>query len=89
VSFDGRNLPPLKPGMKRDFFLYTAGYAKDGEPNTAYSKVVGPLPFRAMTQFPYAAPEHFPDDATHQQYLREFETRPGHLLIPPIAPAAP
>lgn len=87
VTFDGQNLPPVKPGMKRDFFLYTAGYAKDGEPNTAYSKVVGPLPFRAMSQYPYAAPEHFPDDAGHQQYLRDFETRPGHLLIPPVAPA--
>ncbi|HLY61264.1 MAG TPA: FG-GAP-like repeat-containing protein [Terriglobia bacterium] len=89
VSFDGQNLTALEPGMKRDFFLYTAGYAKDGEPNSAFSKVVGPLPFRAMSKFPYEAPEHFPDDAAHQEYLREFETRPGHLLIPPIAPALP
>ncbi|HEV2349441.1 MAG TPA: FG-GAP-like repeat-containing protein [Terriglobia bacterium] len=87
VRFDGQNLPPVKPGMKRDFFLYTAGYAKDGEPNTAYSKVVGPLPFRSMTQYPYSTPEHFPNDARHQEYLRQFETRPGHLLIPPMAPA--
>lgn len=89
VTFDGRKLPPCKPGMERDFFLYTAGYAKDGEPNSAFSKVVGPLPFRAMSKFPYAAPEHFPDDASHQEYLREFETRPGHLLIPPLTPAHP
>jgi hypothetical protein len=87
LQYDGRNLPPVKPGWKRDFFLYTAGYAKDGEPNTAYSKVVGPMPFRDMQKYPYGSPEHFPDDAVHQQYLREFQTRPGHLLIPPIAPA--
>ncbi len=87
VQYDGRGLPPVKPGWKRDFFLYTAGYAKDGEPNTAYSKVVGPMPFRDMRQYPYSSPVHYPDDAEHQKYLREFETRPGHLLIPPIAPA--
>jgi tetratricopeptide (TPR) repeat protein len=87
VTFSGRNLPPVKPGMKRDFYLYTAGYAKDGEPNTTFSEMVGPLPFGAMSKYPYEAPEHFPDDASHQQYLREFETRPGRLLIPPMAPA--
>ena len=89
VKFDGRGLPPLKSGWKRDFFLYTAGYAKDGEPNSAFSKVVGPMPFRDMSKYPYTPPEHYPDDAEHGQYLREFETRPGHLLIPPAAPVAP
>ncbi|MHB8653447.1 MAG: FG-GAP-like repeat-containing protein [Terriglobia bacterium] len=89
VKFEGRGLPALKPGWKRDFFLYTAGYAKDGEPNSAFSKVVGPMPFRDMSKYPYTPPEHYPDDAEHQQYMREFETRPGHLLIPPVAPAVP
>jgi hypothetical protein len=89
LKFDGRGLPPLKPGWKRDFFLYTAGYAKDGEPNSAFSRVVGPMPFRDMSKYPYTPPEHYPDDAEHGQYLREFETRPGHLLIPPVAPAVP
>jgi tetratricopeptide (TPR) repeat protein len=87
VEFSGIDLPPLKPGWKRDFFLYTAGYAKDGEPNSAYSRVVGPMPFRQMSKFPYAPPEHFPDDAEHKQYLHEFETRPGRALIPPLPPA--
>src|SRR5262249_14520719 len=34
VRFSAWGLPPLKPGWKRDFFLYASGYAKDGEPNT-------------------------------------------------------
>src|ERR1019366_7596020 len=46
VKFDGRKLAPVKPGWKRDFFLFAAGYAKDGEPNSALSKIIGPLPFR-------------------------------------------
>jgi len=87
VRFSGRGLPQLKPGWMRDFFLYTAGYAKDGEPNSAFARVVGPMPFRSMTRYPYAPPEHFPNDAAHQQYLREYETRPGYALISPLAPA--
>ena len=85
VKFSARGLPPLRPGWKRDFFLYAAGYAKDGEPNTAYSRTVAPLPFRAMPNYPYA-PETYPDGPEQRAYLREYETRPGHVLIPPLAP---
>ena len=85
VKFSARGLPPLRPGWKRDFFLYASGYAKDGEPNTTYSKTVAPLPFRAMPNYPYA-PETYPDDPEQRAYLREYETRPGHVLIPPLAP---
>ena len=84
VKFDGRSLPPLKPGWKRTFFLYTHGWAKDGEPNTAYSKTVEPLPFRQMSD--YTDAERNKSDAAHQQYLREYQTRPRYLLIPPLAP---
>ena len=87
VKFDGRYLPPINPGWKRDFFLYTAGYARDGEPNSAFSTIVGPLPFNGMSKYPYPPTEHFPDDIEHLRYLGEYETRPGHMLIPPMAPA--
>jgi choline dehydrogenase-like flavoprotein len=60
--------------------------AKDGEPNTAYSRTVAPLPFRSMPNYPYA-PETYPDDPEQRTYLREYQTRPGHVLIPPLAPA--
>ena len=87
VRFDGRRLPPVRPGWKRDFFLYVAGYAKDGEPNTSFSQTVGPLPFRSMSNYPYGAAEHVPDATTYGEYLREYQTRPAYLLIPPLAPA--
>jgi hypothetical protein len=86
VRFSARGLPPLQPGWKRDFFLYVWGYAKDGEPNTAYSRTVAPLPFRAMPNYPYEL-ESYPDDPEQQAYLRECQTRPGYALIPPLAPA--
>ncbi len=87
VKFDGRRLPPLKPGWKRTFFLYTHGWAKDGEPNTAYSKTVEPLPLRRMSNYPPPASEALPATSDFQEYLREYETRPRYLLIPPLAPA--
>lgn len=88
VDFDGGGLPPLQPGWKRDFFLDAAGYAKDGEPNTAFSKTVEPMPFRKMSGYPFARAGNAPDSAEYRQYLREYQTRRGRLLIPPIAPVA-
>jgi hypothetical protein len=86
VRFSPRGLPALRAGWKRDFFLCASGYAKDGEPNTAYSRTVTPLPFRSMYNYPYG-PGSYPDDPAQRVYLREYQTRPGHALIPPMAPA--
>jgi hypothetical protein len=87
VRFDGRRLPPLQPGWKRDFFLYTHGWAKDGEPNTAFAWTVQPLPFRKMANYPPAVTDPIPSDDKYRRYLREYLTRPRIALIPPLAPA--
>ena len=87
VSFDAGMLPPLKPGWVRDLFLYTCGWAKDGEPNTAFAATVQPLPFLKMANYPPGAqdPAHSGDD--YRRYRREYLTRSRILLIPPLAPA--
>ncbi|MGH9350678.1 MAG: FG-GAP-like repeat-containing protein [Terriglobia bacterium] len=85
VKFSASDLPPLKPGWKRDFFLYARGYAKDGEPNTAFAHSVNPLPFGGMRNYPPAAGAE-PGGFNYQRYLREYQTRPGYKLIPPLAP---
>jgi len=72
--------------MKRTFFLYTHGWAKDGEPNTAYSRTVAPMPFRGMSGYPQAPGESGPSDAAYREYLREYQTRPRYELIPSLAP---
>jgi tetratricopeptide (TPR) repeat protein len=87
VDFSAQGLKPLRPGWKRDFFLDASGYAKDGEPNTAYSKTVAPLPFQAMRNYPPATNDQPPTSHEYRQYVREFLTRPGHKLVPPLAPA--
>ncbi|HEV2176333.1 MAG TPA: FG-GAP-like repeat-containing protein [Terriglobia bacterium] len=86
ARFSGRDLPPLKPGWNRDFFLYARGYAKDGEPNTADFRTAEPLPFYEMGNYPYDLKE-YPGGQQQEQYLRNYETRPSRLLIPPLAPA--
>jgi hypothetical protein len=84
LRFRADSLPALPAGWKRDFLLKVDGWAKDRDPNTAYSASVEPLPFHAMSVYPYPAREHFPDDAEHERYRREYNTRPALRLIRPL-----
>jgi hypothetical protein len=81
LRFRAAGLPALPAGWKRDFLLLVDGWAKDADANTAFSQSVLPLPFHAMSRYPYPAGEHFPDDAEHERYQREFNTRPALHLI--------
>ena len=78
-SFDASALPPLPAGWARTFLLYADGYSKEMDINSASPHDVGPLPFHAMTRYPY------PDDgtlsATRQRtsdYLARYNTRVVH-----------
>ena len=85
LLFRADSLPPLRPGWRRDFLLKVDGWAKDRDANTAFSQSVDPLPFHAMSRYPYAASEHYPADAAHQAYRQNFNTRPALRLIRPLA----
>jgi tetratricopeptide (TPR) repeat protein len=52
VRFDATNLPPLPAGWERSFVLRTRGYCKDASLTTVTGGTVGPLPFRAMPNYP-------------------------------------
>jgi tetratricopeptide (TPR) repeat protein len=88
LLFPARNFPPLKPGSKRDYLLLVDGWAKDGDYNTAFSQSVTPLPFHAMTSYPYPASQHFPDDTAHREYQQLYNTRPALRLIRPLMDGA-
>ena len=64
--------------------LLVDGWAKDGDANTAFSQSVLPLPFHAMTSYPYPTGEHFPDDSAHRDYQSRYNTRPALRLIRPL-----
>jgi len=87
LRFDARGLPALAAGWRRDFLLKVDGWAKDADANTAFSQSVEPLPFHAMSRYPYPNNEHFPDDEAHRKYRAMYNTRPALRLIRPLAPA--
>ncbi|MGH9310601.1 MAG: FG-GAP-like repeat-containing protein [Vicinamibacterales bacterium] len=68
-------LPPVAPGMARTFLLYAHGYSKEMNPRSATPDTVGPMPFRAMSGYPYGPGEHFPRRSVHREYMDEFNTR--------------
>lgn len=86
LTFPAMNLPALPSGWKRDYLLLVDGWAKDADANTAFSQSVLPLPFHGMSAYPYGADEHFPSDTQHDQYVRNYLTRPALRLIRPLAP---
>ncbi|HEV2016900.1 MAG TPA: CRTAC1 family protein, partial [Gemmatimonadaceae bacterium] len=75
IQFDASAATSLPPGWKRDFLLYTDGWIKDSDLNTAFGTTVGPLPFHGVRSYPYGPGDAYPSDSRHQRYLREFSTR--------------
>ncbi len=65
ARFDARGLPATPDGWARSFVLRLSGYCKDSAPFTATAGRVGPLPFRAMPNYPYPAglPHPAPDQS--------------------------
>ena len=84
LEFDPAAFPALREGWKRDFLLLVDGWAKDADANTAFSTSVAPLPFHAMSAYPYRANEHYPDDAAHKKYQKQYNTRPALKLMRPL-----
>jgi tetratricopeptide (TPR) repeat protein len=89
MHFPAPRLPTLPTGWKRDYLLLVDGWAKDADANTAFSQSVLPLPFHAMSRYPYPASEHYPSDEAHQAYMREYLTRPALRLLRPVSPGEP
>ena len=75
IQFDVSSAKALPPGWKRDFLLYTDGWIKDSDLNTAFGTTVGPLPFHGVKAYPSGPGDEYPTDVQHQRYLREYDTR--------------
>lgn len=60
-------------GMARDFFLYSWDYYKSFD--KVNGTTVNPLPFKAMSNYPYPSNESYPSDADHLDYLSQWNTR--------------
>jgi Tfp pilus assembly protein PilF len=86
LRFLSRSLEAPRPGWLRDYLLKVDGWAKDSDPNTAFSSSVNPLPFHGMSRYPYPANEHYPRDPVHDNYQRAYNTRPARTVIPALVP---
>ena len=75
LEFDATSAASLPRGWKRDFLLYTDGWIKDSDLNTAFGTTVEPLPFHALHAYPYARGDAYPGDQQHERYTREYNTR--------------
>lgn len=75
IDFDAAKLPVLQKGWKRDFLIYSEGWVKDGDLNTAAGQTVAPLPFHKMPTYPYGKGITYPNDEEHRDYQQKYNTR--------------
>ncbi|UCG85825.1 MAG: VCBS repeat-containing protein [Gemmatimonadota bacterium] len=75
VEFNASTVPVLPRGWARDYVIYSTGWLKDADINTAAGQTVAPLPFHGMREYPYGPDESYPTDRDHQDYLRKYNTR--------------
>jgi hypothetical protein len=75
LEFPVKGLPETPKGRVRTAILHVSGWCKDMDPHTAHGETVEPLPFRAMSAYPYPEGESYPDDPLHLEYRREWNTR--------------
>ena len=75
LQFEAGALASLPPGWTRDFVLYTDAWLKDSDRNTSAGGTVGPLPFHAMSRYPYGSNEAYPADPLHRRYIEAYNTR--------------
>ncbi len=75
IEFDAGQLPPLAEGFERSVVLRSHGYCKDAAPFTATSGLIHPLPFRAMSSYPFGAEDRTLAPAAQAEYDRVWNTR--------------
>jgi hypothetical protein len=89
LSFDATPLGPLPAGWTRTFLLLADGFSKEMDLNSGSPDRVAPLPFHAMTTYPYPPPQHYPDTPAYRRYEAEYNTRSVVRSVPPLAAVSP
>ncbi|MBN2473343.1 MAG: VCBS repeat-containing protein [Pirellulales bacterium] len=75
LCFPAEGLGPVPPGCQRSLLLKTDSFCKDMDLYTAHPDTVEPLPFHAMSGYPYGPDEHYPDNDKTRDYRRRYNTR--------------
>jgi hypothetical protein len=66
---------PVAPGMERSYFLKADVFYKGWRYFPMDYKWVDPLPYHGMPTYPYRAPDAYPTDQVHLDYLTDYNTR--------------
>jgi hypothetical protein len=88
LRWSAARIPPVEEGWTRTYFLAFDGWAKDGDPNTKFSDNVEPLPFHAMSGYPYGPDEIYPAGESHVAYRSEWNTRTAVRFTDDLVAAA-
>ena len=73
LKFAAAGIPPVAPGMQRDFFFYSSGWDKDSDFHVELGWKVDPLPWHGMDDQLYGRQERpaFANDG----WIRKYNTR--------------
>jgi hypothetical protein len=74
--------PPPK-GWLRDYVLIGDGWIKDGDPNTAFSRTVLPLPYHGMKGYG-PAPRDLESDPVYQKHATDWERFHTRYIAPDL-----
>ncbi len=74
------------PGTTRFYVFDDTGYYKDAK--SGLPQQVDPLPFAAMSNYPYGDTESYPTDADHTQYRSDWNTRVVTTSTPSVSAAS-
>jgi cytochrome c-type biogenesis protein CcmH/NrfG len=81
LTFDAKSLPAVALGWTRTFLLYSDGFSKEMDINSASPDQVYPLPFHGMSKYPYSIPESYPFTPERLAYIGRYNTR---LVASPV-----
>jgi tetratricopeptide (TPR) repeat protein len=84
VSFDAGELPALPAGWTRTWLLYGDGFSKEMDLHSASPDTLDPLPFHAMSRYPYSTTEAYPSSEAHREYQARYNTRIVARPLPPL-----
>ena len=84
LSFDAAALPRLDADRTRTFLVYSDGFSKEMDINSATPYTVEPLPFHGMKGYPYGPEQRYPDSPAHREYQSRYNTRTISRAVPPL-----
>ena len=84
VSFDAAAFPPVDANRSRTFVLYSDGFSKEMDINSATPYTVEPLPFHGMKGYPSGPEQRYPQSPAHREYQSRYNTRTISRAVPPL-----